>query len=160
MLADRPHLWAFLVGCVVVTVGVAMHLPMFWMGRFNHFHLAEMPIDDGMMWGMVLIVYGLGRARWRLMGVLTAALVIDVMKPASLGFVPPGMRVQYVVSKAVVARLPFAALSGTVVGSVVWGWLADLYGRRAEMLLSAVIFGARRSAARCPTSGGTSACAC
>jgi putative MFS transporter len=56
----------------------------------------------------------LGRARWRLMGVLTVALVIDVMKPVSLGFVPPGMRVQYVVSKAVVARLPFAALSGTI----------------------------------------------
>jgi MFS transporter, putative metabolite:H+ symporter len=27
-----------------------------------------------------------------------------------------------------------------VVGSVVWGWLADLYGRRASILLSSVMF--------------------
>ena len=172
VLRDRPHLWAFLVGCVAVTAGVVMHLPMFWMGRFNHFHLADMPMDAGMLWGMALIVGGiavagygllprdathpvdadallqvaapedapLGIAHWRLMVVLTVALVIDVMKPASLGFVLPGMRAEYVVSKATVAWLPFAALSGTVVGSVIWGWLADIYGRRASILLSAVMF--------------------
>ena len=72
--------------------------------------------------------------------VLTVALVIDVMKPASLGFVVPGMRSEYAVSAATVAWLPFAALCGTVVGSVLWGWLADLYGRRASILLSAVMF--------------------
>jgi len=172
VLQDRPHLWAFIVGCVAVTVGVVMHLPMFWMGRFNRFHLAGMPMDDGMLWGMALIVGGIAvagygllprdatqhadddallqiaapedaplvAAHWRLMVVLTVALVIDVMKPASLGFVLPGMRAEYVVSKATVAWLPFAALSGTVVGSVVWGWLADIYGRRASILLSAVMF--------------------
>jgi MFS family permease len=62
------------------------------------------------------------------------------MKPASLGFVVPGMRAEYGVSAATVAWLPFAALCGTVVGSVLWGWLADLYGRRASILLSAVMF--------------------
>lgn len=77
---------------------------------------------------------------WQLMLVLTIALVIDVMKPASLGFVLPGMAAEYTVSKATVAWLPFSALAGTVVGSVVWGLLADLYGRRASILLSAVIF--------------------
>ena len=82
----------------------------------------------------------LGAAHWRLMVVLTIALVIDVMKPASLGFVVPGMRDEYGVSAATVAWLPFAALCGTVVGSVLWGWLADLYGRRASILLSAVMF--------------------
>ena len=30
-----------------------------------------------------------------LMAVLVAALIIDVAKPASLGFVVPGMRVEY-----------------------------------------------------------------
>jgi putative MFS transporter len=74
------------------------------------------------------------------MVVLTMALVIDVMKPASLGFVVPGMRAEYGVSKAMVAWLPFAALCGTVLGSLVWGWLADIYGRRASILLSAVMF--------------------
>ena len=39
-------------------------------------------------------------------------------------------------ARATVALLPFAALTGTVVGSFVWGTLADLYGRRASILLS------------------------
>jgi putative MFS transporter len=173
VLADRRHLWAFIAGCVAVTAGVVLHLPMYWMGREMGFHLADMPMDDGMLWGMALIVAGLGvagygllprklgaghapvepkvvvsapedaplvAAHWRLMLVLTVALVIDVMKPASLGFVVPGMRTEYAVSAATVAWLPFAALCGTVVGSVLWGWLADLYGRRASILLSAVMF--------------------
>lgn len=172
VLADRRHPWAFSVGCVAVTAGVLLHLPMFWMGRNNGFHLADMPMDDGMWWGMVLIVVGilvaayglrprkpvasdgqhhhvivlapedapLGGAHWLLMLVVTIALVIDVMKPASLGFVVPGMKAEYNVSTVMVAWLPFAALCGTVIGSVLWGLLADLYGRRASILLSAVMF--------------------
>ena len=172
VLADRPHVWAFITGCIAVTIGVLMHLPMFWMGRDNGFHLADMPMDAEMIWGMGLIIVGimvagygllprkpsahavaaqrlsvsapedapLTRAHWRLMAVLTVALVIDVMKPASLGFVVPGMKAEYLVSKAMVAWLPFAALCGTVVGSVAWGLLADVYGRRASILLSAVMF--------------------
>ena len=36
--------------------------------------------------------------------------------------------------------MPFFALIGTVVGSVVWGVIADIYGRKASILLSAVMF--------------------
>ena len=79
-------------------------------------------------------------AHWRMAMLLALALVIDVMKPASLGLVTPGMRVEYGIDKQTVAWLPFAALSGTVVGSFVWGALADLYGRRASILLSSVMF--------------------
>jgi putative MFS transporter len=171
VLANRRHAWAFAAGCLAVTAGVMLHLPMFWMGRDQGFHLADMPMDAGMWWGMVMILVGiavagygllprkpaegethhrmvvsapedapLGAAHMQLMVVLTIALIIDVMKPASLGFVVPGMKAEYGVSKAVVAWLPFAALCGTVVGSVVWGVLADLYGRRASILLSAVMF--------------------
>ncbi len=82
----------------------------------------------------------LGAAHWRVMAVLVLALVIDVMKPASLGFVVPGMRAEYGLDKATVAFLPFSALVGTTVGSFVWGLLADIYGRRASILLSAVMF--------------------
>lgn len=169
VLDDRRHFWCFVAGSLAVTAGVLLHLPMFWMGHGNGFRLVGMPMDAGMWWGMVAICAGigvaawgllprrqagpphvlhisapedapLGRAHWRLMLVLTVALVIDVMKPASLGFVVPGMRAEYGVSKAMVAWLPFAALCGTVAGSVLWGVLADRFGRRATILLSAVMF--------------------
>ena len=77
---------------------------------------------------------------WVAGGALAMALVIDIMKPASLGFVTPGMKVEYMIGPAKVALLPFAALAGTALGSFVWGVLADLYGRRATILLSAVMF--------------------
>jgi putative MFS transporter len=165
----RRNLWAFWAGSMVVAAGVLLHIPMFWMGRHNGFNLAGMPMDAGMLWGMALIVVGcvgagfglvparaagedtheviappedapLARAHWQVMVVLAVALVIDVMKPASLGFVTPGMRDEYHVSKAVVALLPLSALVGTVLGSFIWGALADFYGRRASILLSSVMF--------------------
>lgn len=82
----------------------------------------------------------LSKAHWVLMGVLVIALVIDIMKPASLGFTLPGMMEEYAVDKATVSLLPFSALVGTVVGSIVWGIIADIYGRKASILLSAVLF--------------------
>ncbi len=82
----------------------------------------------------------LGWAHWRLMIVLVVALVIDVMKPASLGFTVPGMIGEYGVPRSTVSLVPFFALMGTVVGSVVWGVIADIYGRKASILLSAVMF--------------------
>jgi putative MFS transporter len=39
-----------------------------------------------------------------------------------------------------VAILPVVALSGTTAGSFIWGLLADIYGRRASILLAAVMF--------------------
>ncbi len=82
----------------------------------------------------------LSRAHWMLMAVLVVALIIDIMKPASLGFTLPGMTTEYHVDKATVSYLPFSALTGTVVGSIVWGVIADIYGRKASILLSAVMF--------------------
>jgi putative MFS transporter len=82
----------------------------------------------------------LTRAHWTVMIVLALALIIDIMKPASLGFVTPGMREEYGVGAATVAALPFAALAGTTIGSFVWGALADIYGRRATILLSSILF--------------------
>ena len=171
MLQERRNALAFWFGSALVTLGVILHLPMYWMGRNMGFRLVGMPMDTGMLAGMGLIAlgvivagYGLlpGQAppikddavrrlvppedapltapHWMLMTVLAAALVIDIMKPASLGFVLPGMRAEYGVSQATVAWFPFSALIGTVVGSFVWGALADLYGRRATILLSSVMF--------------------
>jgi putative MFS transporter len=79
-------------------------------------------------------------AHWRLMAVLVIALVIDVMKPASLGFVLPGMMDEYALDQATASLFPLFALIGTVIGSIVWGVVADIYGRKASILLSAVLF--------------------
>ena len=171
-LSDRQGVWAFALGCVAVTAGVLLHLPMFAMARAMHYRIAGMAMGPGMIAGMALIVGGvivaawgllprriaahraagagiaivapddaaLGPAQIRLMLVLVVALVIDTMKPASLGFTVPGMVSEYGVPKAVVSLVPFFALMGTVAGSVVWGVLADIYGRKATILLSAVMF--------------------
>jgi MFS transporter, putative metabolite:H+ symporter len=167
-LGERRHLIAFILGCIAVTAGVLLHLPMYWMGRDQGFRLVEMPMDAGMYWGMAAILVGsalaawgllpaghlratridvavpdhprLARAHYVLMLVLTTALVIDVMKPASLGFVLPGLRAEYELNSLAVAWLPFAALCGTVLGSIIWGALADVFGRRSSILLSSVLF--------------------
>jgi MFS transporter, putative metabolite:H+ symporter len=168
----RARFLVFLMGCAAVTVGVVLHLPMFWMGHVTGFHLAGMAMNPGMVGGMALIVTGIGvaaygllprnlaqqrqlgrrlsvqadddapltRAHWMLMAVLVIALVIDVMKPAALGFVMPGMVSEYGVAKRTASLVPFFALLGTVTGSIVWGFMADIYGRKASIMLSAVVF--------------------
>ena len=95
-------------------------------GRQLRFHLA-----DGVP---------LNRAHALLVVVLVVALAIDVMKPATLGFVVPGMSLEYAITKPTASLLALVALIGTTVGSVVWGWLADAFGRRAGILLSALMF--------------------
>jgi putative MFS transporter len=82
----------------------------------------------------------LNREHWKLVGVLTLALAVDVMKPATIGFVMPGMSAEYGISAATGGLLALSALIGTTVGSVVWGRLGDLFGRRATILLSALMF--------------------
>ncbi|MFC0589316.1 MFS transporter [Novosphingobium aquiterrae] len=172
LLRDRSNTWIFVAGCAAVTLGVLLHLPMFWMGRMDGFRLAGMTMDSEMIAGMGLIIAGiaaacygmmprniaaqihasrhisvaapedapLSPAHFRLMAVLVVALMIDVMKPASLGFVMPGLTAEYGVPKSEGALVPFAALTGTVLGSILWGMAADIYGRKASILLSAIMF--------------------
>lgn len=82
----------------------------------------------------------LNREHWKLMIVLSIALAVDVMKPATIGFVMPGMSAEYGITTSTAALLALSALSGTVVGSIVWGRLGDLFGRRSTILLSALMF--------------------
>ena len=169
LFADSTHAFAFWAGCVAVTTGVLLHMPMFLMGRYTHWRLAGMPMGKPMLVGMGLIIAGFGataygllprrhsqslgfdeiappedapltRAHWIQISIIAIALIIDVMKPASLGFVIPGMRVEYGLSFATVALLPFSGLLGTTIGSFMWGTLADVFGRRATLLLAAVTF--------------------
>ncbi|MEW6705035.1 MAG: MFS transporter [Pseudomonadota bacterium] len=82
----------------------------------------------------------LNRAHWVLVTVLFIALAVDVMKPATLGFVIPGMVAEYGITRQHAGWLALFALTGTTVGSVLWGWIADRLGRRAAILLSALMF--------------------
>ncbi|MFP7723701.1 MFS transporter [Lysobacter sp. A3-1-A15] len=82
----------------------------------------------------------LNRAHWTLVAVLVVTLAIDVMKPATLGFVMPGMSAEYGIQKSRASLLALVALTGTTVGSVVWGRIADRFGRRSAILLSALMF--------------------
>jgi len=168
----RSAPWVFWLGTAAVTAGVILHLPMFIMSAPMGYRMAGMPMDNGMLAGMALIVLGilaaglallrpsvaeapgsppawtdiaaqepkLTLAHWVLMATITIALVIDVMKPATLGFVVPGTIVEYRMTRHSVAVLPFLALTGTCIGSYVWGVLADRMGRRGAILLAAVMF--------------------
>lgn len=77
---------------------------------------------------------------WKVIATLVAAVVIDVMKPATLSFVVPGMRSEYGMERDAVALFPLVALIGTTIGSILWGFMADVIGRRATILLSALMF--------------------
>lgn len=79
--------------------------------------------------------------------IVSIAIVIDVMKPAALSFVAPGMAQEYGLKSAAnphghipVALLPLFGISGTVLGSWMWGWLADWIGRRSSILYAGLLF--------------------
>ncbi len=89
----------------------------------------------------------LSRTHVGLLLVLAAAVTIDVMKPVTLSFVVPGMGREYGLKSALnpggsvpVAYLPLFGITGTVLGSFLWGWLGDRIGRRASILLAGVLF--------------------
>jgi putative MFS transporter len=82
----------------------------------------------------------LTRAHGRLFMVLIVALIVDIMKPATLGFVIPGMADEYDITRQTASWLAITALTGTAVGSVIWGLIADILGRRSAILISSLMF--------------------
>lgn len=93
----------------------------------------------------------MGGAHYKLTAVLSLALVIDIMKPATLAFILPGMRREYGLTEGQVSVMPVMALTGTVVGSLLWGYLGDRVGRRVTILLSCLVFVATTVCAVMPT---------
>lgn len=53
------HPVAFWFGVAAVTGGVLLHIPMYLMGQDNGYRLVGMPMDNGMLFGMVAIIIGL-----------------------------------------------------------------------------------------------------
>ena len=135
-MAGMPMDTAMLIGMGLILIGLVLaaygltprlkQLKQAGGAEQLHFHVA----DDAK----------LNRHHWTLVTVLIVALAVDVMKPATLGFVIPGLADEYDISKQTAGWLAFVALTGTTVGSVVWGRIADALGRRAAILLSALIF--------------------
>ncbi|WP_399882154.1 MFS transporter [Streptomyces sp. BBFR51] len=175
-----PRPLVFWTGVALTCAGVAQHLWMFIDSASMGFHLAMMGTSWVMWVAMAAIVVGvvisgvavvqppgagpaaapaLARTtpadRHRLIAVLSFALMVDQMKPATLAFIQPGMRDEFHLSAAEVSWLPTVALSGTVLGSLVGGRAADRIGRRATILIASLLFLGTTVCGAMPTFNGT-----
>ena len=134
-MAGMPMSRVMIAGMFLVAAGMVLATwgllpPASAIGRTapTTYHLRA--IDDAALTG----------AHWGLLFVLGVALIIDVMKPATLGFVIPGMSSEYGIPASRTAWLLICALAGTTIGSVLWGIMADRLGRRAAILLASLMF--------------------
>jgi putative MFS transporter len=78
---------------------------------------------------------------------MALAVIIDVMKPTALAFVIPGITLEYGLKSPLnpggtipAAWLALSGITGTVLGSFLWGWLGDRIGRRASILYAGIGF--------------------
>ncbi|MBA2437752.1 MAG: MFS transporter [Acidimicrobiia bacterium] len=153
-LAGMPMDSAMVAGMALIVVGLGATLyglvPPRSPGRSPGAALQIKALDDVPLSG----------AHVGLLLVIAAAVTIDVMKPVTLSFVIPGMSEEYGLASALnpdggtpVAYLPLAGIVGTVVGSLVWGSLADAIGRRASILFAAVVFVATSICGSMPSYG-------
>lgn len=78
---------------------------------------------------------------------MALAVMIDIMKPTALAFVMPGMTAEYGLKSPLnptgtfpAAWVALAGITGTVLGSFLWGWLGDKIGRRASILYAGIGF--------------------
>lgn len=177
-LMPRPFL--FWAGVLMTCAGVMEHLWMFMDSASMDFDMSMMEMSPVMWAAMVAIVVGVvmsgvavvqpsgtasvnppaparttKRDRHRLIAILSFALMVDQMKPATLAFISPGMRAEYHLSNSEVSWLPTVALTGTVLGSLVWGRAADRIGRRATILIASLLFLGTTVCGAMPTFSGT-----
>ncbi len=130
-----PEMW---IGMAVIPLGLVLSMYGL-MPRIEQMRMATQQRRDHHYFHIADGV-PLNREHWTLVVVLIVALAVDVMKPATLGFVMPGMSAEYEISRSRASLLALVALTGTTVGSVLWGRMGDLFGRRAAILLSALMF--------------------
>jgi putative MFS transporter len=141
-LAGMPVSPAMAIGMALMFVGVGLTtyslFPRSQPVRPDLSRISIGPLDEA-------------RLSWSHVGlllVMAAAITIDVMKPASLAFVAPGAATEYGLRGPLnphahalpISLYPLAGISGTMIGSFVWGWLGDHIGRRASILLAAILF--------------------
>ena len=141
-LAGMPVDNIMIVGMMLIVAGLAAtiwgliprdHSPVL----ASDVHIRVRALDDVPIRG----------AHVALMLVMALAVTIDVMKPATLSFVLPGMTHEYGLKSPLnragtipAALLPLCGISGTVLGSFLWGWMGDRLGRRASIMMAAMTF--------------------
>ena len=141
-LAGMPVTVEMAVGMVLLIVGVGVTTYSLFPRRSSVkpelSRVSITPLDDA----------AIRPAHIALLLVMAAAITIDVMKPAALAFVAPGAAEEYglrgplnpTADALPIGLYPLAGITGTMIGSFIWGWLGDRIGRRAAILLAAVIF--------------------
>src|SRR3982751_2070412 len=103
VLAGMPIGWDMILGMVAIVGGVGIAafglLPKDIAGQLAASQdIVVTPPEDA----------PLSRAHWVLMAVLVLALIIDIMKPATLGFTLPGLMSEYQVTKSTASFFPFS----------------------------------------------------
>jgi putative MFS transporter len=139
-LVGMPMSNSMVIGMIAIVIGIVLAAIGLIPRRSDYGVLSKLKvraIDDA----------PIGKVHIRLLIVLAIAVTIDVMKPTTLAFVAPGMTKEYGLKSALnplghpaAALVPLFGITGTVIGSLVWGWLGDRIGRKAAMLLAGVIF--------------------
>ncbi len=141
-LAGMPLDASMVFGMVLIVAGLAATI---W-GLIPRDHADRLASDVNIR-VRALDEAPMSSAHVALMLVMAAAVTIDVMKPATLSFVLPGMTREYGLRSPLhpagtipAALLPLAGITGTVLGSFLWGWLGDRIGRRPSILMAAMTF--------------------
>ncbi|MEU8140683.1 MFS transporter [Nonomuraea sp. NPDC048901] len=141
-LAGMPVTTEMAVGMVLLFIGVGITTySLFPKSRGSRPELSKVsitPLDDA----------PIRPAHIGLLLVMAAAITIDVMKPTAFAFLAPGAAAEYglrgplnpTADALPIGLYPLAGISGTMIGSFIWGWLGDRIGRRASILLAAIIF--------------------
>jgi len=140
----------FGMGLVVVGLFITLYslIPLTGAKEPEGYHLKIRALDDA-----PINFFHVG-----LLVVMAVAITLDVMKPTILSFVVPGVAKEYGLKsplnphgKIPVAWLPLSGLTGTVLGSFLWGWMGDKIGRRASILMAGITFIATSSCGCMPS---------
>lgn len=152
MLVGMPMSTSMDIGMALVIVGLFISLyslvPSKPTNEASDFNLKISALDDAK-----INFFHIG-----LLFVMAIAITLDVMKPTILSFVVPGVAKEYGLKSPLnphgiipVAWLPFSGITGTVLGSFIWGWLGDRIGRRASILMAGITFIATSSCGCMPS---------
>jgi putative MFS transporter len=142
MMAGMQPDVSMLVGMALIVIGLVMSIyglvPKAVPGTGTNLTRMRITVEDDA---------GITPALAGLLIVMALAVIIDAMKPLTLGFVAPGMTKEYDLKSALnphgglpAALLPLSGITGTVIGSFAWGWVSDRAGRRSAIILAGLLF--------------------